>query len=106
MILVYIRFACRWDWSVSPSRPPLAGIAAEPITKPGAMTPTTAPAVDQGRPIVKDVYRNHFLIGIAGDFPGNYSEAERSLARTHFNALTAENCIIAAIFSSSASIFR
>lgn len=69
----------------------LAGIAAEPTTKPGTATPTTAPAVDQNGPIIKDVYRKHFLIGTAGDFPGNYSDAERTLAGTHFNVLTPEN---------------
>jgi GH35 family endo-1,4-beta-xylanase len=71
----------------------LAGNAAEPTTKPGAATPATAPAVDQNGPIIKDVYRKHFLIGTAGDFPGNYSDAERTLAGTHFNVLTPENCM-------------
>jgi GH35 family endo-1,4-beta-xylanase len=71
----------------------LAGMAAEPTTKPAAATPTTAPAVDQNGPIIKDVYRKHFLIGTAGDFPGNYSDAERTLAGTHFNVLTPENCM-------------
>ena len=66
--------------------------AAEPTSKP-AVAPTTAPSVDQNGPVIKDVYRNHFLIGTAGDFPGNYSEAEKALARTHFNVLTPENCM-------------
>src|SRR5688572_11164208 len=70
----------------------VACLAAEPTSKP-ATAPTTAPAVDQSGPIIKDVYRNHFLIGTAGDFPGNYSEAEKSLAKTHFNVLTPENCM-------------
>ena len=72
----------------------LAGVAAEPTTKPGAATtPTAAPAVDQNGPIIKDVYRKHFLIGTAGDFPGNYSDAERALAKAHFNVVTPENCM-------------
>src|SRR4051812_4695289 len=71
-----------------------AGMAAEPATKPGAATtPTTAPAADQNGPIIKDVYRKHFLIGTAGDFPGNYSDAEKALAGKHFNVLTPENCM-------------
>src|SRR5687767_1431848 len=70
------------------------GLAAEPTTKPAtAATPTTAPSVDQNGPVIKDVYRKHFLIGTAGDFPGNYSDAERALAKAHFNVLTPENCM-------------
>jgi GH35 family endo-1,4-beta-xylanase len=67
-------------------------MAAEPASKPTA-APTTAPAVDQSGPVIKDVYRKHFLIGTAGDFPGNYSDVERALAKTHFNVLTPENCM-------------
>jgi GH35 family endo-1,4-beta-xylanase len=70
----------------------LVGMAAEPPSKPIA-APATAPAVDQSGPVIKDVYRKYFLIGTAGDFPGNYSEAERALAKTHFNVLTPENCM-------------
>src|SRR5687767_7340489 len=71
----------------------VAGMAAEPTTKPAAAPPTTAPAVDQNGPIIKDVYQKHFLIGTAGDFPGNYSDAERALAKAHFSVLTPENCM-------------
>src|SRR3954471_21272846 len=71
----------------------LAGNAAEPATKPGAAVPTTAPAVEQNGPIIKDVYQKHFLIGTAGDFPGKYSDAERALAKIHFNVITPENCM-------------
>src|SRR5678809_1476778 len=63
-------------------------MAAEPTSKPAA-----APTTDQGGPVIKDVYRKHFLIGTAGDFPGNYSDAEKALAKTHFNILTPENCM-------------
>jgi GH35 family endo-1,4-beta-xylanase len=70
-----------------------SGVGAEPITGPAATRPTTAPAEARGGPIIKDVYRKHFLIGTAGDFPGNYSDVERTLAGTHFNVLTPENCL-------------
>ena len=74
----------------------VASLAAEPATGPDGKPspqPAAAPAVlDQG-PVIKDVYRKHFLIGTAGDFPGNYSDAERALARTHFNVVTPENCM-------------
>lgn len=65
-----------------------SALAATPATR-----PTTAPAVDQNGPVIKDVYQKHFLIGTAGDFPGNYSDAERALAKAHFNVLTPENCM-------------
>jgi GH35 family endo-1,4-beta-xylanase len=66
--------------------------AAEPATK-SAPPPATVPAAGQNGPVIKDVYRKHFLIGTAGDFPGNYSDAERALAKAHFNVLTPENCM-------------
>jgi GH35 family endo-1,4-beta-xylanase len=84
----------------------LTGMAAEPTTKPAAATRTTAPAVDQNGPIIKDVYRKHFLIGTAGDFPGNYSDAERTLAGTHFNVLTPENCMKPALVHPQEDVWR
>ena len=33
---------------------------------------------NQHGPTIKDVYKNHFLIGMAGDIPGNYSDEERA----------------------------
>jgi GH35 family endo-1,4-beta-xylanase len=47
----------------------------------------------QPTPTIKDVYRNHFLIGMAGDIPGNYSEEELGLVKGHFNVVTPENCM-------------
>jgi GH35 family endo-1,4-beta-xylanase len=47
----------------------------------------------QPGPAIKDVYKNHFLIGTAGDIPGNYSEQERGLVTGHFNIVTPENCM-------------
>ena len=44
-------------------------------------------------PTLKEVYKKHFLIGMAGDLPGNYSEAELALAKGHFNVVTPENCM-------------
>ena len=52
-----------------------------------------APAVDQNGPTLKDVYKDHFLIGTAGDLPGNYSDEERGLVKGHFGAVTPENCM-------------
>ena len=70
----------------------VASLAAEPEGAPAPQA-AAAPATVDRRPVIKDVYRKHFLIGTAGDFPGNYSDAERALAAAHFNALTPENCM-------------
>lgn len=59
----------------------------------GAGEPNPAPAEEQHGPVIKDVYRNHFLIGVAGDLPGNYSEQELNLVRENFSILTPENCM-------------
>jgi GH35 family endo-1,4-beta-xylanase len=58
-----------------------------------APTPPTAPAVDQHGPSIKETYASVFLIGTAGDVPGNYSEAEVGLIRENFGVLTPENCM-------------
>ena len=42
-------------------------------------------------PTIKDVYKDYFLIGTAGDLPGNYSEEELASSRAHFNIVTPEN---------------
>ena len=70
----------------------VAAIAAEPASRP-ASAPTSAPAVNQHGPTIKDTYRNHFLIGTAGDLPGNYSDIEKGLVKQNFNVLTPENCM-------------
>jgi GH35 family endo-1,4-beta-xylanase len=49
--------------------------------------------VDQRGPTIKDAYKKHFLIGAAGDIPGNYSEQEMGLVRENFNIVTPENCM-------------
>ncbi|HEY7118006.1 MAG TPA: endo-1,4-beta-xylanase [Tepidisphaeraceae bacterium] len=71
-----------------------AAIAAEPrpASRP-AGAPSSAPVVDQRGPTVKDTYRNFFLIGMAGDLPGNYSDAEKTLVNENFNVVTPENCM-------------
>lgn len=53
----------------------------------------SAPAADQHGPTIKDVYKDHFLIGAAGDLPGNYSDEELDLVKENFNILTPENCM-------------
>ena len=80
----------------------LAGMAAEPTSKPV----TTPPAVDQSGPVIRDVYQKHFLIGTAGDFPGNYSDTEKALAAAHFNVLTPENCMKPALVHPQEDVWR
>jgi GH35 family endo-1,4-beta-xylanase len=67
-------------------------MAAEPTSRPTS-GPSSAPAVDQHGPTIKDTYRNHFLIGMAGDLPGNYSDMEKSLVKENFGIVTPENCM-------------
>ena len=67
-------------------------MAAQPASRP-TNVPSSAPTVDQHGPTIKDTYRNHFLIGMAGDLPGNYSDIERNLVKENFNIVTPENCM-------------
>ena len=53
----------------------------------------TPPPVKQDGPAIKDVYKKHFLIGMAGDLPGNYSKEELALVTGNFNIVTPENCM-------------
>lgn len=43
--------------------------------------------------VIKDAFRDSFWIGMAGDVPMRYSEAELEAAAKHFNAVTPENCM-------------
>jgi GH35 family endo-1,4-beta-xylanase/enterochelin esterase-like enzyme len=52
-----------------------------------------APAVDQHGPTIKEVYKKHFLIGMAGDLPRTYSDEELGLVKEHFGIVTPENCM-------------
>lgn len=58
-----------------------------------AVAPSAAGTTDGAVPALKDVFKDHFLIGMAGDLPGNYSETELKLVRRQFNAATPENCM-------------
>jgi GH35 family endo-1,4-beta-xylanase len=42
---------------------------------------------------LKEAYKKKFLIGTAGDLPGNYSEEERTLVKDNFAIVTPENCM-------------
>ena len=68
------------------------GPAAEPANDPATAPPTTT-AADRHDATIKDVYKDHFLIGMAGDLPGNYSDAEKKLVIDNFNIVTPENCL-------------
>jgi GH35 family endo-1,4-beta-xylanase/enterochelin esterase-like enzyme len=53
----------------------------------------SALVVDQDGPTIKDAYKGHFVIGMAGDLPGNYSDEELALVKEHFSFVTPENCM-------------
>ncbi len=57
-------------------------------------------------PALKELYRNHFLIGMAGDLPGNYSQQELALVKEHFNMVTPENCMKPALVHPSQNTWR
>jgi GH35 family endo-1,4-beta-xylanase len=68
--------------------------AAAQTAAPAATAPAaTAPAVDQHGPTLKESCAKYFLIGMAGDIPGNYSDGETTLIRENFNIVTPENCM-------------
>ena len=69
-----------------------AGQSSGPAGAPAA-APATAPAVDQHGPTIKETYANCFLIGMAGDLPGNYSDVEIGLIKENFGVVTPENCM-------------
>jgi GH35 family endo-1,4-beta-xylanase len=48
---------------------------------------------DQHGPSIRDVCKDHFLIGMAGDLPGRYSDEELRLVQEHFHIVTPENCM-------------
>lgn len=50
-------------------------------------------AADRAVASLKEVFKSQFVIGMAGDLPGNYSERELALVREQFNAATPENCM-------------
>ena len=83
----------------------VVAVAAEPASVP-AETPKPAPAVDQHGPTIKDTYEGHFLIGMAGDLPGFYSDVERRLAKEHFHIVTPENCMKPALVHPSEDTWR
>jgi hypothetical protein len=58
-------------------------MAAEPTSRP-AKAPNAAPAADPHDPTIKDAYKDHFLIGMAGDLPGRYSDQEMGVKRQLF----------------------
>jgi len=71
-----------------------------------AAEPAAAPLAAEKGPIIKEVYKNHFLIGMAGDLPGRYSEQELSLVKEHFDIVTPENCMKPALVHPAAETWR
>lgn len=86
------------DFRECPATPGTAArlviVGAPPGITPGVAEFTVFGEVQNQRGLtIKDVYKNHFLIGMAGDIPGNYSDEELGLVKGHFDAVTPENCM-------------
>lgn len=69
-----------------------SSVAAEPISGSGN-APNAALTVNRPVLTIKDVYKDHFLLGTAGDLPGGYSDLELSLVKREFGIVTPENCL-------------
>jgi GH35 family endo-1,4-beta-xylanase len=72
----------------------------------GEPSPAAASAVEQQRPTIKDVYADHFQVGMAGDVPGNYSDEEKALINGHFDVVTPENCMKPALVHPAEDAWR
>ncbi len=56
--------------------------------------PDPAPVVEvKIEGVIKTVFKDSFLIGMAGDVPARYSAEELQLAAEHFSSVTPENCM-------------
>ena len=71
-----------------------------------AAEPVSTPAAAPNSPSIKDAYKDHFLIGMAGDIPRNYSDQELGLVKDNFNVVTPENCMKPANIHPSADTWR
>jgi len=65
----------------------------QPTSPPARGYPTATGGANTATRSLKDAYAGHFLIGTAGDIPGNYSDAELELIKQTFNVVTPENCM-------------
>ncbi|MFO0978095.1 MAG: endo-1,4-beta-xylanase [Planctomycetaceae bacterium] len=96
---IRIEYVCRLnDKGLSVSRKvgdfgTIETIATRKLPDPPPATPP-APAVEvKIDRVIKEAFRDQFIIGMAGDVPARYSEAELTAAAKHFNAVTPENCM-------------
>jgi GH35 family endo-1,4-beta-xylanase len=72
----------------------LACLTVAALAQPGdGKKDETVEKSDQRDSNIKSVYKDHFLIGMAGDLPGNYSDEELGLVKGHFGIVTPENCM-------------
>jgi len=73
----------------------LAGVTS--LAAPPASGPATAPAESSSTQTsglsLKEASARCFLVGMAGDVPGNYSDAETTLITKNFGIVTPENCM-------------
>jgi GH35 family endo-1,4-beta-xylanase len=71
----------------------IAAVTAIARAQPRPPASAPAPSVNQQGPTIKDAYGKSFLVGMAGDIPGNYSDVELGLIKENFTVVTPENCM-------------
>jgi GH35 family endo-1,4-beta-xylanase len=71
----------------------IAALATMALAQSTPPATAPAPAVNQHGRTIKEAYAKSFLIGMAGDIPGNYSDVELALIKENFTVVTPENCM-------------
>jgi GH35 family endo-1,4-beta-xylanase len=83
-----------------------AGLSASMLGGYVSDAPAASSATDTHGPTLNDASAHRFLIGMAGDIPGNYSDAEISLIRENFSIVTPENCMKPALVHPDETTWR
>jgi GH35 family endo-1,4-beta-xylanase/enterochelin esterase-like enzyme len=68
-------------------------IATRQLPKPPQDAPSLPVVEVKIDTIIKDAFEKSFWIGMAGDLPTGYSDAELELSSKHFGSITPENCM-------------
>jgi GH35 family endo-1,4-beta-xylanase/enterochelin esterase-like enzyme len=69
---------------------PLLNLVAQQPTTSEPVQPAVEVKIDR---VLKEAFKDLYLIGMAGDLPTRYSDEELDLAAGHFSAITPENCM-------------
>src|SRR4051794_24033165 len=88
-----MKYLMRQDVRLSLIAVGIAALAAIAVAQSAPPDRAPVPAVNQKGATIKDAYAKSFMIGTAGDIPGNYSDVELGLIKENFNFVTPENCM-------------